>query len=200
MENQQLINKFGFSEMYEWKQLPTVSLGIFVTFDNERPDKIVPYGEVRGAKIIGITTVNSVIDSDDPEHWKYTYMCNEVGDMYLKEEKLAVGGEVYDQVLEFNFIQTRPWKHYIPIENQALNKELHYVPRTNRAEWVRVNLLGKAIVRDNGECVPGQYCQPYVGHLKEFFGTAVPAVEDSNLQKYYVLARLSEKTILVLNK
>lgn len=200
MENQQLINKFGFSEMYEWKQIPQNPLGIFVSFDNERPDKIVPYGEVRGAKVLGISTVNSTIDSDDPNEWKYSYMCNEVGDMYLKKEKLAVGGEVYDQVLELNYIQTRPWEHFIPIDNPALDKSKKYVPRTARVEWVRVNLLGKAIIRDNGECVPGQYCQPYVGHLKEFFGTAVPAVKDSNLQKYYVLARLSEKSILVLNK
>lgn len=200
MENQQLINRFGFSEMYEWKQIPQNPLGIFVSFDNERPDKIVPYGEVRGAKVLGISTVNSTIDSDDPTEWKYSYMCNEVGDMYLKKEKLAVGGEVYDQVLELNYIQTRPWEHFIPIDNPALDKSKKYVPRTARAEWVRVNLLGKAIVRDNGECMPGQYCQPYIGHLKEFFGTAVPAVEDSNLQKYYVLARLSEKSILVLNK
>lgn len=200
MENQQLINKFGFSEMYEWKQIPPTPLGIFVTFDNERPDRIVPYGEVKDAEVLGVTTVNSTIDSDDPAQWKFAYMCNEVGDMYLRKERLAVGGEVYDQVLELNFIQTRPWEHYIPIENEAYKKDLKYVPRTNRAEWIRVNLMGKVIVRDDGHCVPGQYCQPYAGRLKEFFGSAVPAQDYSDQKKYYVLARLSEKTILILNK
>lgn len=192
------IQKFGYSEMYEWANIPEIKLGIFVTFDKENPNKIVPFGENIGAEILGISTINSAFESDDPEQWKYRYLCNEVGDLFLTKEKLAVGQKVYDEVLELNYIQTRPWEHYIPIENKYYDKNKQYVPRNARPEWVRVNLMGKVVLRDNGKCVPGQYCQPYSGKLKKYFGTAKPYESGEN--KYYVLERLSENTILVLNK
>jgi hypothetical protein len=199
-ENLNLIQTFGFSEMYEWADPSKSKLGIFVTFDKEIPNRILPFGENNNTDVLGVSTINSVIESDNPKHWKFSYMCNEVGDIYLKKEKLAVGQKIYDQVLELNYIQTRPWEHLIPIENKYLDKNLKYIPRTNRQEWVRVNILGKVVVRDNGECKPGEYCQPYNGKLIEDFGIAVPASEDNPLKKFYVLERLSEKTILILNK
>lgn len=199
MEELNLIQNFGFSEMYEWSDTSKIALGVFVTFDSSMPNKIIPYGYDNNKEILGITTVNSAIESDNPERWKYAYMCNEVGDIYLKKEKLAVGQKVYDQILELNYIQTKPWEHFIPIENQYYDKNKEYIPRTKRVEWVRVNLLGKVIVRDNGECKAGQYCQPYTGKLIKNFGTAVPATDD-NVKKYYVLERLSNNTILILNK
>ena len=119
--------------------------------------------------------------------------------MYLRKEKLAVGQKVYDQILEMNYIRTSPWEHYIPIPNKQYDSSKNYVKRTNRPEWVRVTLIGKAIVEDNGECKAGEFCTPYTGKVKTLRGTVVPAQADSK-HKYYVLERLSEKTILVLNK
>lgn len=200
MDNYELLQKFGFCEMYEWANVPEERLGLFVTFDREKPNKIVPFGETKDGKVLGVTSINSVIDSDNPGVWKYAYLCNEYGDPYLKKEKLAVGQKVYDQVLEFNYIQTRPWEHYIPIENKFFNKELKYIPRTSRVEWSRVTLMGKAIVKDNGNCVPGQYCSPYTGKLKKNFGMAVPTSESTAEEKYYVLDRISKNTILILVK
>jgi hypothetical protein len=142
--NEDLIQRFGFSEMYEWDELPEPNcrLGRFVTFSEKNPDKI---RLVKGSNenILGISTVNSVIDSDDPAEWKYKNMCNEYGDTYLRKEKLAVGQKVYDQLNEMNYIQTRPWEHFIPIENKYYNKDAQYIPRTKRVEWIRVNLLVK---------------------------------------------------------
>ena len=69
-----------------------------------------------------------------------------------------------------------------------------------RCKECAVNVLGKVIVRDNGECVPGQFCEPVVGTKdKEFVGTAKPAEKDSKLPKFYVLERLSSNSILILN-
>lgn len=198
MNNNDLVQKFGYSEMYEWSEIPETKLGVFVTFDKNVPNKIKPFNTHTDETILGISSINSIIDSDDPDVWKYKYMCNEVGDLFLKKEKLAVGQKVYDEVLELNYIQTRPWEHFIPIENKYFDESKQYIPRSGRQEWVRVNLMGKVIVRDNGKCVPGQYCQPYTGKLKKELGTAIP-YEDGD-HKYYVMERLSEKTILILNK
>lgn len=195
-----LIQKFGYSEMYEWEEVPgnNVRLGRFVTFSNKSKNKIVRTNK-KDQFIVGVTTVNSVIDSDNPEEWKYKNLCNEYGDLYLRKEKLAVGEKVYDQLNEMNYIKTRPWEHFVTIDNKYYDKEKKYVKRTNRGEWTRVTLLGKAIVFDDGKCKEGEWCTPYVGKLKENYGMAVPADENSK-NKYYVLERLSEKTILVLVK
>lgn len=195
-----LIQKFGYSEMYEWNEIPSndSKLGRFVTFSKEDSTKITKVNK-EGQYVIGVTTVNSVIDSDNPDEWKYKNICNEYGDLYLQKEKLAVGEKVYDQLNEINYIRTRPWEHFITIDNKYYDKNAKYIKRTNRAEWIRVTLLGKTIVYDRGKCTPGEYCTPYTGKIKEDFGMAVPANENST-NKYYVIDRLSENTILILFK
>lgn len=201
-ENEDLIQRFGYSEMYEWENVPEQNfrLGRFVTFSENSPEKIRPVSKNTDV-VIGITTVNSLCDSDDPTEWKYKNMCNEYGDMYLTKERLAVGTKVYDQMNEMNFIKTYPWEHFVTIPNKNYNPDAKYVKRTNRQEWIRVNLMGKAIVFDDGKCKPGGWCMPYSGKLKELQGTAIPAEsKDASPNTFYVIGRISEKTILVFNK
>lgn len=194
------IQGFGYAEMYEWKEIPEHKnrLGRFVTFDKEEKSKIA-YAH-NNDYLVGVTTVCAQDTSDDPDEWKYSYLCNEYGDLYLQKEKLAVGAKQYDQYLEMNYIRTYPWEHFIKIPNKYLDKEKKYVKRSNRPEWVRVTLVGKAIVKDNGKCKPGDFCTVYSGKIKDLYGTAVPATEKTKNSKYYVIDRLSENTILVLLK
>lgn len=201
MNENDFVQKFGYSEMYEWAELPPrqMRLGRFVTFAADKPDKIVPVSKTSDV-VFGVTTVNSAVDSDDPTEWKYKNICNEYGDMYLQKERLAVGTKVYDQVNEINFIRTYPWEHFIPVQNKYFDEKKQYVKRTNREEWIRVNLLGKVVVFDDGTCKPGEWCVPYAGKMKELQGSAIPAPEKTKQQKFYVLGRVSEKTILILNK
>jgi hypothetical protein len=195
-----LIQKFGYSEMYEWINVPknTSRFGKFVQFDKHHPNKIC-LAKNNTDMILGVTTVNSTIDSDNPEQWHMKNVVNEYGDLYLKKERLAVGTKVYDQLNEISYITTYPYEHHIPIENTKYDSSRQYVKRTNRAEWIRVNLIGKVIVEDNGQCVPGQYCTPYTGRIVKYMGTAVPST-DVNEQRFYVLERISKNTILILNK
>ena len=199
-ETNELVQKFGYSEMYEWNAIPRAEfrLGRFVTFSEENPAKIEPTSK-KDQYVIGVTTVNSLCDSDNPNQWRYKNIANEYGDIYLRKEKLAVGTKVYDQMNEINFIRTYPWEHFVPIENQYYKKDQQYVKRTNRAEWIRVNLLGKCVVFDDGTCKAGEWCTPYAGKIKELQGSAVPATENDKT-RFYVIERVSEKTILILNK
>lgn len=199
--NEDLIQKFGFSEMYEWDYIPETinKIGRFVTFSKDQPEKINLFGESENDDVLGITTICSVVDSDNPTHWKYAYLCNEVGDVYLKKERLAVGNKLYDQFNEMNYIKTFPWEHYIQIPSEQYDKEKEYKRRTERPEWIRVNLMGKTIVFDNGECKAGEYCKPYVGRMKENWGSAVPGTKDDP-NSFYVLRRMSKNTIIILNK
>jgi len=195
-----LIQKFGYAEMYEWQTVDEKNrnLGRFVTFSKDNADKIVTISK-EDQLVLGVTTVNATVESDNPSEWRFKNLCNEYGDLYLQKERLAVGEKVYDQLNEMNYIRTRPWEHFIPIDNKYYNKDAKYVKRTNRFEWVRVNLIGKCIVYDGGTCKVGEYCTPYVGKLKENFGMAVPATDKSK-NKYHVLERLSKDTILIYFK
>lgn len=197
MGNDDLMLKFGYTEMYEWVQRPdyTSIFGKFVQFDEHEPDKIRLCKDKK--RIVGVTTTNAVETSDNPNEWRGKNLFNEYGDVYLQREKLAVGEKQYDQLNEMAFIHTRPWEHLIPITNPDFNAELRYARRSDREEWIRVNLIGKVIVEDDGTCEPGKYCTPYVGKMKQKQGTAIPADEKEKI-KFYVIKRISNKTIMIL--
>jgi hypothetical protein len=197
--NEELINKFGYSEMYEWSSIPEQEyrLGRFVQFDPEYPGKIKLCSDFNN--IVGVTTVNTVVVSDDPSEWKHKNFSNEYGDLYLQKERLAVGGMEYDQEKEISFIRTRKWEHFIPVQNPNYKPDVEYTKRSNRVEWMRVNLIGKCVVEDDGTCVPGQYCTLYKGKIKAKQGTVKLATEKSEI-KFYVLNRISPKTVTILYK
>ena len=193
-----LIQKFGYTEMYEWSNASNKKLGLFVQFDKRNPNKIQPY--TGDGVLVGVSTVCSVVESDNPDNWRFAYMANEVGDLYLKKETLAVGIKEYDQNEEMPFIRTQPWSHYVKINTDQFDTKQKYVKRTDRSEWVRVNMLGKVIVRDDGQCIPGEFCEPIVGTMdREFIGIAKPAEKESKQPKFYVLERVSSHSILILN-
>lgn len=195
------LNEFGYSEMYEWNEelQPEMRLGRFVSFSKDNPSKIELFNSSKHDNIIGVSTINSVIVSDNPDEWQSKYLMNELGDLFLTNEVLSVGEKVYDENLEMSFIRTRKWEHLIKIVNDKFDSTQNYIKRSNRKEWVRVSLLGKTIVSDNGKCVPGEYCTPYNGKILKNLGTAVPASANDK-HKFYVIARLSKNSILILNK
>ena len=192
-------NKFGYAEMYEWNNIPEdiIPFGKLVQFSKEKPFTIELAHNTEN--ILGITSINSVIESDDPQYWQYMYLFNEYGDIYLQKHIIAEGHKEYDELEELSYIKTEKTDSYIPIINEEYDYEKEYVPRSKRPEWIRVILLGKAILEDNGECKAGNYCTLYTGNDPLKFGTVVPAKEDDKL-KIYVMNRVSDKTILVFFK
>ena len=54
------------------------------------------------------------------------------------------------------------------------------------------------IVRDDGTCKPGEYCEPYTGKEKKKYGIATLST-DKNGWKFYVTQRITENTVEVLN-
>lgn len=195
-----LINKFGYSEMYEWSRVvsDTSLIGKVVQFDPEYPNKIRFCYDNKN--IIGITTINSVKDSDDPDRWSHENICNEYGDVYLMKEKLIVGEKKYDNINEMTYISTHPWEHLIPIKNKFFDKDKKFIKRTNRIEWIRVNLFGKVICEDDGTCLSGKYATLYTGREIKKLGTLTLSLNDTDFPRYYVIERVSDKTIKIFNK
>ena len=189
-----LMNKFGYSEMYEWSELfkfDIVPYGRFVTFDNNEPGKIKLANN--NDYIIGVTTINTTITSDDPEEWQGKYLCNEFGDILLQSRDRAIAVNGYDDIEELPYIATIKDTEVVPVINDSFDDQLTYVKRSDRNDWIRVNLLGKCIVVDNGECDPGTYC------TVDTNGCAKPVIE-SSINKWYVISRLTENTILIFFK
>lgn len=196
MEDPKYINPVGYSEMYEWNEVPLKSpFGRFVQFSKQNPDKI-EYFDWTGP-LLGISTIQSIITSDDPTEWRYAYLCSEVGDRYLSEENIAVGIKQYDQNLELAYISTQPYKYYKTVPSKGYDENQKYTKRSNRKEWVRVNLLGKVILEDDGTCQPGGFCQPISAEFHADAGKATAWIDSP--YKYYVLRRIAKNTIEVLN-
>jgi len=193
-----LMNKFGYSEMYEWSELfkfDMVPYGRFVTFDEKEPGKIKLAN--KGDYPIGVTTINTVMTSDDPEEWQGKYLCNEYGDCFLQEKDKAVAVNAYDDINEMPYIATYKDTEVVPVINEQFDKSRIYKKRSDRPEWIRVNLLGKCIVVDDGTCQSGQLCT--VGEN----GIAIPAETPNNwpyVNKFRVIDRLTENTIMIFYK
>ena len=193
------IQPFGFTEMYEW-YVPLTDqerrLGVFVQFSKRSPDKIEIY-DSPDRHLVGVTTVCSTITSDDPASWPFAYKHDAVGDYYVKLERLAVGVKQYDQDLEMSYIKTQPYDHYVKVLNPLYDTERKYVKRSNRIEWVRVNILGKVIVRDDGTCVPGEYCTPKISEDYSECGIATKYIDGMATPKFYVMSRVSDNSVMI---
>ena len=72
-----------------------------------------------------------------------------------------------------------------------------YIKRSKRVEWVRVNILGKVIVRDDGTCVPGEYCTPKVSEDYSECGLATKYVDGMSTPKYYVMSRVTDHSVMI---
>ena len=183
--------------MYEWSELfkyDIVPYGRFVTFDDN------DHGKIRlghtSDYIIGVTTINTVCTSDNPKEWQGKYLCNEYGDILLQKHNVTRAKEDYNDIEELPYITTFNDTEIVPVTNPSY-KELEYIKRSNRQEWVRVNLLGKCIVTDNGECKSGKFCT--VGED----GIAKPTDTLGGMpyvNKWYVISRLTENTIMIFFK
>ena len=188
-----LSNKFGFTEMYEWETPPEHTLnGRFVEFSSDKPSKIKL---AQSNAAFGVTTVCSVCTSDNPTHWQGKNIANEYGDVYVKKKTVVEGHKTYDDKEEMNYIRTSTKMKYVPIIHPLYDEDIKYVMRTNRIEWANVCILGKCIVKDDGTCNAGDYCTVNINDP----GTATKATADSQ-NKWYVISRISETTIMILMK
>ena len=199
MNNNQRIETYGYTEMYEWMNNPddkASPYGLFVQFTKQEPEKIEVYDG--SGFFCGVTTATAEDTSDNPQEWPGKYNKDEYGKREEIIKQIAVGDKQYDQVNELSFVRTFPYNVVKNTVSDKFDSTKNYIPRDRRINWVRVNMLGKCIVKDNGKCVPGKYCQPYVGDEYDKCGMAVPAKESDKL-RFYVLSRVSPTTIMIIN-
>lgn len=199
MGENKFIQPFGYSEMYEWVNIPNSEqrFGRFVQFDEHDPSKIKLCSDLE--RIVGVTTINSVIESDNPDDWQAKKLFNEYGDLYLQKENFATAHIEYDSNLEMSYMKTECNERLVPIINEEYDSSKKFIKRANRSEWVRVNILGKCIVEDDGKCKAGDLCTPVTTNIISKMGTVKKAGKNDKIV-FHVLGRVSPKTILIFNK
>ncbi len=68
-----------------------------------------------------------------------------------------------------------------------------YVERKDRKEWDYVGMLGVLPVRDDGSCIPGQFCKSKNGGIATF-------AAERSIDTYMVLERISDNVVSVILK
>lgn len=196
MSKEQVVQPFGYAEMFEWKNMPDNlrdRAGLFVQFSETEPDKIEKW---HGGNTCGVTTVCFAALSDNPVEWPGSYSTTPSGGYLYEKKEIAVGNKIYDQNNEMNIMRTYPYTVHKKIKSGLYKENSEYAQRTTRPEWQAVTINGKCIVYDDGTCKPGEWCKPKLCTDYDSAGIATAGVNGD--EKYYVLRRLSENTVLII--
>jgi len=198
LQNLEFGEKLGISEMFEWGEQISQEFPYhckLVQFDKENPHCVIRARNTNN--IVGISSIGSGIKASNSNIWPFKYIINEYGDLYLRKTDIGEALKKYDSINEISYLETYKKSVILPVINPNYNDNNEYIKRSSRSEWCTVTILGKAILEDNGQCIPGQYCTLYQGENDRMFGTVIPAKETDKF-KLYVLNRLSDHTIIVL--
>lgn len=93
--------------------------------------------------------------------------------------------EELSEDLQQKILQVQPYPTARLSKNYDPSKP--YIPRSQRKEWIKVGLMGKIPVYDDGSCIPGRKCDCVNG---------IATLGN----RWHVMRRISENTVLVLFK
>lgn len=167
-----------YAEYFEWADGNPNNedrTGHFVTLDGDKI-KIAESGDW----ILGVISAQASIVGDNyDDDWHDKYLTDEFGRIVYEEVTIPADGDTEEHV------------EMQPRINPKYDYEKEYIPRSERKEWDIVGLMGKLLVRDNGECKVNDYCKSGNG------GIAIPAENQSG---YRVMKRVDENIIQILLK
>lgn len=167
-----------YAEYFEWADGNNNNkdrVGYFVTLDGEKI-KIANKGDW----ILGVISAQASIVGDSyDDDWHDKYLTDEFRRIVYEEVTILADGDIE----EYTEMQPRI--------NPKYDDEKEYIPRSERKEWDIVGLMGKLLVRDNGECKVNDYCKSGDN------GIAVPTENQSG---YRVMKRVDENIIQILLK
>ena len=138
-----------------------------------------------GDYIAGITSGNPCVvgNADEDYYWKYgrdDFNRIETEEIQKTDEE---GNPMYDA-------DGLPVMVQAPKVSGDYNPSLPYTPRSERPEWDYVGMVGVIPVRDDGSCIPGQFCKCGGG------GIATLA-EQRGFDTFFVIERISKYVVSV---
>ncbi|MNO37869.1 hypothetical protein D3C76_279600 [compost metagenome] len=179
-----------YAEFFEWEDKNTKHedrVGYFVTLSEE----FIRKARATDNYVLGVISATpGVVGDSQSEDWVNRYVKDEWG--RVEYEEVIVPARTYldeehnELVLEEEQVST------LPKINSEWDNTREYIPRENRPEWSYVGLMGKLLVRDNGQCEPGGYCYPNDD------GIAVPELNE--VKGFRVMKRTSRNIIQIVLK
>lgn len=176
--------------LYEWydgNEFEEDRVGYFVTFKDKKL-----YKATSNDYIVGIISGNpSVVGSADEDYY-WRYERDEFNRIIMEDVPEII--ENVDETGKVTKINTgNTIKNGMFKTNKNYNPSLPYVERKNRKEWDYVGMLGVLPLRDDGTCIPGQFCRCNDSGIATF-------AKDTNGQIFMVLERVNDHVIKVLLK
>ncbi|MCI8792257.1 MAG: hypothetical protein HFG38_05550 [Eubacterium sp.] len=178
-----------YAEYFEWADGNPDGedrVGLFVTFDEQEPEKIKIASP--GDYILGIVSGHPNTIGNGDEDWRGRYVLDDFG-RYIEETYEYE--EIWQDKDGIKHTETKEGIRYK--ENPEYNPDELYIPREERPEWSAIGMVGVLSVYDDGTCQVNGYCRCGVG------GTATLA-EERTFDTYRVMQRISDNIIKVVIK
>lgn len=178
-----------YAEYFEWTDGNPDGVdrvGLFVTFDEQEPEKIKIASP--GDYILGIVSGHPNTIGNGDEDWRGRYVLDEFG-RYIEETYEYQ--EIWQDKDGVKHMETKEGIRYK--ENPEYDPNELYIPREERSEWSAIGMVGVLSVYDDGTCQVNGYCR--CGEN----GIATLA-EERTFDTYRVIQRINDNIIKVVIK
>ena len=175
-----------YAEYFEWLDANSNRedrAGRFVTLDGDK----IRLANADDDFILGIVSGNaSVIGDSHDDQWARMYERDVFGRYIFEDVEIPAETEEIDgETIE---IIPAHMEHRLKL-NPEYDGTQAYMPRSERAEWDAVGMVGKLVALDDGTCAVNEYCTP----SDEGIATAA-----EGRTRYRVMKRLDENHIQVV--
>lgn len=178
-----------YAEYFEWADGNPDGedrVGLFVTFDEQNPEKIRIASP--GDYILGIVSGYPNTIGNGDEDWRGRYVLDEFG-RYLEETYEYE--EIWQDKDGVKHTEIKEGVRYK--ENPEYDPDELYIPREERPEWSAIGMVGVLSVYDDGTCQVNGYCRCGKD------GVATLA-EERTFDTYRVIQRINDYIIKVVIK
>ncbi len=142
-----------YAGLFETESGQPIEPGYFVTFagTGDRVRIAQAYDEY----VLGVVSrAPGFVAGGGERRWKNKFQTDEWGSIVYEDVTVPHRTDARGIVLASAHAETRP------ALNPSYDPTRAYVPREQRPEWVKVGLLGRLLVRDDGTLTSGGYCRP----------------------------------------
>lgn len=198
-------------------------IGCFVTFDfnkeyNYKSSRQLPHIKIAqpGDYILGVISGNPALIGNGDEEWRERWLYDEFDRPIVKfvevpimelqevetgEYRTEIQYDENDNEIEVQVPITKTkevdtgkteWK-YVQVLNPDYDENKTYKSRIDRPEWEPIGMLGNLSIKDDGTCIPGEFCKCGVD------GIATHA-DKRDFDTYLVTRRVNDNVVKIVFK
>ena len=171
-----------YAELFETESGQPIEPGYFVTFSGTS-DKI-RIAQAYDEYVLGVVSrAPGFVAGGGELRWKNKFKTDEWGGMVYEDVTVPDETDDHGNVIVPSHVETRP------ALNPGYDPGRDYVPRDKRPEWVKVGLLGRLLVRDDGTLTAGGYCRPGMNGIAAAAHTGYRVLKRTGPNQVMILLR-----------